>query len=93
MNQYLVEFLGSFFIIFIILYFDNWATTGIALAISLFIARNISGGSFNPLTVMVKYFDGRITILSLFLIFLSEISGSLVAFFLYKNIKLLNIKK
>ena len=48
LNKYLVEFLGTFFFLFLIIYTGNFIAIGIALALVIYLGGKISGGHFNP---------------------------------------------
>ena len=48
MNKYLVEFLGTMFLVFVIFTTGNWIAIGAALAIGVLLGGPISGGAYNP---------------------------------------------
>jgi glycerol uptake facilitator-like aquaporin len=48
MQKYIVEFLGTMFLMFVIFTTGNWLAIGAALAIAVLLGGSISGGAFNP---------------------------------------------
>ena len=85
MNKYLVEFLGTAFLVFIILATGNWLAIGLALAVSVFLGGAISGGAYNPAVVIALYTSGKLPKNEILPYILVEILGGLMAFFIYDN--------
>lgn len=83
MNKYIVEFLGSLFLMFVILATGNWAAIGAALAIVIYIAGPISGGIINPAVVI--YAADKLPKDDLIPYIIVQILGALAAFYLYKT--------
>ena len=48
MNKYIVEFLGTLVLVFVILVTGNWAAIGATLAVIVLLGANISGACYNP---------------------------------------------
>ena len=86
MNKYLVEFLGSMFLIFVIFVTGNWVAIGAALAICVLLGGPISGGAFNPAVAISLYNAGKISKSDLIPYIIVEILGGLAAFYVYKKI-------
>jgi aquaporin Z len=79
MNKYAVEFLGTLFLVFIILSTGNYLAIGAALAIAVLLGGAISGGAFNPaVTVALAYLKKmpRVDVLPYILM---QVLGALVA--------------
>lgn len=54
MNQYVVEYLGTVFFLYVIIATGQPLAIGAALALSIYLGGPISGGNFNPaVTVML----------------------------------------
>ena len=85
MNKYLVEFLGTMFLVFVIFAIGNWIAIGAALAIAVMLGGSISGGAFNPAVAISLYYAGKLAKPDVLPYILAEILGSLAAFFLYKT--------
>jgi len=85
MNKYLVEFLGTMFLVFVIFATGNWLAIGLALAVAVFLGGAISGGAFNPAVAISLYYAGKLPKNDLLPYISVEILGGLVAFFIYKS--------
>jgi aquaporin Z len=85
MNKYLVEFLGTLFIVFVIFATGNWIAIGFGLAIPVLLGGPISGGAFNPAVAISLYAAGKLSKPDLIPYIIVEILGGLTAFFLYKK--------
>jgi aquaporin Z len=85
MNKYLVEFLGTMFLVFIIFATGNWIAIGSALAISILLGSAISGGAFNPAVAISLYYAGKIPQSDLIPYIIVEILGGLSAVFIYNS--------
>jgi aquaporin Z len=85
MNKYLVEFLGTMLLVFVIFATGNWLAIGSALAIGLLLGGAISGGAFNPAVAISLYYAGKISQADLLPYIIVEILGGLAAAFVYKT--------
>jgi aquaporin Z len=85
MNKYLVEFLGTMFLMFVIFATGNWGAIGAALAIAVLLGGPISGGAFNPAVAISLYADDKLPKSDLIPYIIVEILGALGAFYAYKN--------
>jgi glycerol uptake facilitator-like aquaporin len=88
LNKYLVEFLGSTFFIYVILATGNPLAIGAALALTILLTRNISGGFINPTVTITMAAAGQITNVEILPYCIAQILGGLVALELYKRIKI-----
>ena len=88
MQKYLVEFLGTLFLSFIVFAVGNWFAIGAALGIVVLIGGPISKGSFNPAITLALFYDGKISKTDVIPYIVVEILGGIVAFFIYKKIYL-----
>jgi aquaporin Z len=84
MNKYLVEFLGTLFLVFVILATGNYLAIGAALAIAVLLGGAISGGAFNPAVAIVLLVSGKISSKDIIPYVVAEIAGALAAFQLVK---------
>ena len=85
MNKYLVEFLGTMLLMFVIFATGNWIAIGAALAIIALVGGPISGGAFNPAIAISLYAADKLPKSDLIPYIIVEILGALGAFYLYKN--------
>jgi aquaporin Z len=80
MNKYIVEFLGTLFLVFVILATGNYLAIGAALAIAVLLGGAISGGAFNPAVAIVLLVSGKIPSKDIIPYIVAEIAGALAAF-------------
>ena len=85
MNKYLVEFLGTMFLMFVILATGHWAAIGAALAVAIILGGAISGGAYNPAVAISLYAAGKLSKSDLVPYIIVEILGALAAFYAYKK--------
>ncbi len=84
LHKYLVEFLGTMFIVFVILATGNYLAIGSAYAIAILLGGSISGGAFNPAVAIALLATRKITMRDILPYIGSEIAGALCAVELYK---------
>ena len=85
MNKYLVEFLGTMFLVFVIFATGNWAAIGAALSVAVLLGGKISGGAFNPAVAISLYSAGKLAKSDLLPYIIVEVLGGLAAFFVYSK--------
>ena len=85
MNKYLVEFLGTMFLMFVIFATGHWAAIGAALAIAALLGGPSSGGAYNPAVAISLYAAGKVPKSDVLPYIIVEILGALGAFYLYKK--------
>jgi len=86
MNKYLVEFLGSLLLIYVILATGNPLAIGAVLTIILIVASPISGGHINPAVSVVMASLKKIPSTELLPYIVAQVLGGLVAIELYKRV-------
>ena len=84
MNKYIVEFLGTLMLVFVILATGNYLAIGATLALCILLGGPISGGSFNPAVAVSLLAAGKLSSSDVVPYIVVEIIGGLVAFQLYK---------
>ena len=85
MNKYIVEFLGTMFLVFVIFASGEWVAIGAALAIAVLLGGAISGGAFNPAVAISLYSSGKLAKSDLIPYIIVEILGGLSAVYVYKK--------
>ena len=88
MYNYLVEFLGAVFFIYIILATENPLAIGAALALVILLTSNISGGHINPAVSIVMVSAGKLPVGDLIPYCVAQILGGLVALEIFKRVKI-----
>jgi len=85
LNKYLVEFLGTMFLVFVIFATGHYLAIGGALAIIAFLGGPISGGSFNPAVTLALYNSCKLMKSDILPYIIVEILGALAGFEAYKK--------
>jgi len=85
LNKYLVEFLGTMFLMFVIFATGNWLAIGFGLAIPVLLGGPISGGAFNPAVAIGLYSAGKLAESDLLPYIVVEVLGALAGFYAYVN--------
>lgn len=84
MNKYLVEFLGTMLLMFVILSTNNYLAIGATLSVAILLGGAISGGAFNPAVAIALMQAGKLPRSDLVPYILAQIAGALVALQLVK---------
>jgi aquaporin Z len=84
MNKYLVEFLGTLLLSFVIFATGNYLAIGAALAVAVLIGGPISGGAFNPAITVALLSAGKLASNDVIPYIVAQIAGGLVGFELVK---------
>ena len=79
MYNYLVEFIGTIFFVYVILAIGNPLATGAALALAILLAQKSSGGHFNPAVSLAMTSAGGLPVTELFPYITAQMFGALVA--------------
>jgi len=85
MNKYIIEFLGTMFLMFVIFATGNWLAIGAVLGIAVLLGGAISGGAFNPAVAISLYAAGKLPQSDVLPYVIVEILGALAAFYVYKT--------
>lgn len=86
LNKYLVEFLGTALLCFVIFATGNYLAIGAALAIAILLGGAISGGAFNPAVTIALLAAGKLPSSDLVPYIIAQILGGLVGLQLFKVI-------
>jgi aquaporin Z len=88
MKNYIIEFLGTMFLMFIILTTGNYLAIGSALALAVIMGGAISGTAYNPAVALALMYMGKLPTKDLVPYIVAQISGALVAVHLYNFYKM-----
>jgi glycerol uptake facilitator-like aquaporin len=58
MREYIVEYLGTVFFLYVVVVTQNPFAIGAALAMVMYLGGPISGGNYNPLVTLVRVLTG-----------------------------------
>ena len=86
-KKYITEFLGTLFLVFVVLTTGNWLAIGAALAIGCYLGGPISGAAYNPAVALSYLATNKINTSEVVGYIVFEILVGMVAYLLYKNIK------
>ena len=86
LNKYLVEFLGTLILSFVIFATNNYLAIGAALALAVFLGGAISGGAFNPAVAVSMMVNKKINASQLLFYVVAEVLGGLSGLYLSKLI-------
>jgi aquaporin Z len=79
LKQYLLECVGTFFLVFTILSTGNPLAIGLILASAMYIGAPISGGHYNPAVTLSLWLRGTFSLIQIPGYVLSQISGAFIA--------------
>lgn len=86
MNKYLVEFIGTLFILYVVLATKNAFAIGAAAAVAILLGGAVSGGHFNPSISLMMAYAKKMPMTDLLPYILVQIAGGLAAYELYKRV-------
>ena len=88
MKKYIVEFLGTLFLTFVILATNNYIAIGCALSLAVLLGGAISSGAFNPAVSLAFMYIGKISRGDFMPYVIAQLAGALVAVELVKFVKI-----
>jgi len=88
MYKYLAEFLGTLFLVYVIVATGNPIAIGAALALAVLMTANISGGHINPAVTIAMAAAGKLDVAEIIPYVLAQIFGGLVAIQVFIRYKL-----
>lgn len=83
MNKYVIEFLGTLFLMFVILATNNYLAIGAALGVAVLLG-GAAGAAFNPAVTIASMYAGKLSRATVFSDIAAQISGAIVAVELVK---------
>lgn len=88
MYKYLAEFLGTLFLVYVIVATGNPLAVGAALALAILMTANISGGHINPAVTIAMAAAGKIDVNEIIPYVLAQVFGALVAIQIFIKYKI-----
>jgi aquaporin Z len=83
----IVEFIGTFLFLFVIVLTGNPVVIGGALAFLIYLALNISGGHFNPAVTLMTLFNNGIALDNASGYIIAQITAGILAVSAYNYMK------
>tara|TARA_B100001964_G_C13934697_1_gene466161 strand:+ start:53 stop:331 length:279 start_codon:yes stop_codon:yes gene_type:complete len=87
MIELLVEFIGTFIFLAVIIVTGNPLAIAIALASAIYFGGKVSGGHFNPAVNVMMYLHNKIDTSQLIGQTVAQLLGAVAAFFYFRTIK------
>ena len=84
MKAMLIEFIGTFFFLYVILAVGTPLAIGAALALAIYVGGSISGGNFNPAVTIMLIAAKKQSINTALPYIVAQVAGGLAALALYK---------
>jgi aquaporin Z len=86
MKAVLVEFVGTFFFLYVILATGNFLAIGAALALAIYLGGSISGGNFNPAVTIMLIAAKKQRMDTALPYIVAQVAGGLAALALYQRL-------
>lgn len=86
MQKYLIEFLGTMFLVFVIFATGNYLAIGAALAIGILLGGPISGAAYNPAVTIALMYAGRLPRADIVPYIVAQVAGALAGFEAFKMV-------
>ena len=84
--SYLIEFIGTFFFLSVILVTGSPIPIVVALLAVIYLGGNVSGGHYNPAVTFMFWLDGASSISKSAVYIVSQLLGATAAFYFYNQI-------
>ena len=85
-NKYLVEFIGTFIFLSVILTSGEAIPIGIALITAIYYGGKISGGNFNPAVSIMMHLKGSLNMTDMIGYIVAQVLGGVAALCLHKKL-------
>ena len=79
MKKYIIELIGTFFLVLIIGLTENPIAIGLGLAVLVYMGAHISGAHYNPVVTLAMYINDQIDLKESGKYIASQLTGSVVA--------------
>lgn len=87
MREYIVEYLGTVFILYVFIVTGNAFAIGAAYAMAIYLGGPISGGHFNPASSVLMVLAGKLQANQLAPYLIAQALGAFTVFQIYKRLK------
>ena len=86
----LVEFVGTFIFLSVVLSHGKALPIGIALMAVIYLGGAFSGGNFNPAISIMQFADGKRDATSTFMYIAAQVLGGLAALYFFRKVSVMN---
>ncbi len=87
LSKYIIEFLGTFFLVLTIALSGNAFAIGAVLMTMIYMGGYISGAHYNPAVTLAVYIRGKIRLNDVVLYWIAQCLGGLVAALVYASVR------
>ena len=87
MREYIVEYLGTVFFLYVIIVTGNAFAIGAALAMAIYLGGPISGGHFNPAVTFLMVLAGKAPMKVLAPYLIAQLFAALTVWQIHKRLK------
>ena len=87
MREYIVEYLGTVFILYVFIVTGNAFAIAAAYAMAIYLGGPISGGHFNPVSSVLMVLAGKLQASQLAPYLIAQTLGAFTVFQIYKRLK------
>ena len=87
MREYVIEYLGSVFFIYVTVVTQNAFAIGAALALAVYISTNLAGGGFNPAVLLTHVLVGETPASTLWGYLIAQLAAALTVHQIYKRVQ------
>ena len=86
MREYIVEYLGTVFFLYVVVVTQNSLAIGAALAMALYVSASISNGGFNPAGTLVTALIGKLPMSELAPYVVAQLAAAVTVQQIYKRL-------
>jgi glycerol uptake facilitator-like aquaporin len=83
-NKYLVEFLGTVLVVFVVLSSGHYLAIGLCIALTFWMGAAVSGAAYNPAVSLVMVYNNQLALPDLMPYIIAQLAGAMVALQLYR---------
>ena len=83
MREYIVEYLGTVFFLYVIVVTKNPLAIGAALAMALYVAKSLAAGGFNPAATLMSALVGELPMKTLLPYVVAQLAAAVTVQQLY----------
>jgi glycerol uptake facilitator-like aquaporin len=87
MREYVVEYLGTVFFLYVIIVTGNPLAAGAALVMCIYLGGPLSGGYYNPAVTVLMVLAGKLPPSKVAPYLIAQILGACTVFLIYKRLK------
>jgi aquaporin Z len=87
MREYIVEYLGTLFILYVFVVTGNAFAIAAAVGMAIYLGGPISGGHFNPVMTLVSVLTGKKSVTEIAPYIIAQLLAAITVFYIYKRVQ------